>query len=133
MTFIMVSDKSIIKTIEDRILTIRGQRVMIGTDLAMLYGVPAKRLNEQERSNINRFPSDFMFRLTMDEKKELVANCDRLDGLKYSKMLPLAFAEHGAIMAANVMNSTCAVEMSAFVKLRELLSSHKELSRKLAV
>jgi hypothetical protein len=82
-------------------------------------------------------PSDFMFRLTAVEKSEVVANCDHLAGMKYSKNLPYAFTEHGAIMAANVLNSASAVEMSvfvvrAFVKFREVLSTHRELARKLA-
>lgn len=129
--------KFTIKNIEDKILQIRGQRVMIDADLAVLYGVTTKRLNEQVKRNINRFPSDFMFRLSSGEKSEVVAICDHLAGLKFSKTLPYAFTEHGAIMAANVLNSARAVEMSvfvvrAFVKIREVLSTHSVLSRKLA-
>jgi|SRR5208337_167613 len=125
-----------IKTIESLILHIRGLRVMIDADLAELYGVTTKRLNEQVKRNINRFPSDFMFRLSVDEKHEVVANCDHLAGLKFAKTLPFAFTEHGAIMVANVLNSARAVEMSvfvvrAFVKIREVLSTHKELAKKL--
>jgi hypothetical protein len=71
-------------SIENRILHIRGLRVMIDTDLAELYGVTTKRLNEQVKRNIARFPPDFMFRLTENEKEEVVANCDHLDGLKFS-------------------------------------------------
>ena len=123
--------------IEERILLIRGLRVMLDTDLAELYGVPTKRLNEQVKRNMVRFPSDFMFRLTINEKTEVVANCDHLAGLKYSKSLPYAFTEHGTIMAANVLNSARAVEMSVFivrtfVKLRETLSTTKALAGKLA-
>ena len=101
--------KDIIKAIENRILIIRGTRVMVDADLAELYGVPTKRLNEQVKRNINRFPSDFMFQLSSNEKGEVVANCDHLEGLKYSKSLPYAFTEHGAIMAANVLNSKQAI------------------------
>ena len=101
--------------IESRILHIRGLRVMIDADLAELYGVTTRRLNEQVKRNIKRFPPDFVFRLSSDEKAEVVAICDHLAGLKFSKTLPYAFTEHGAIMAANVLNSARAVEMSVFV------------------
>ena len=107
----MIDKQLTIKNIENRILFIRGQRVMIDADLADLYGVATKRLNEQVKRNMNRYPSDFTYRLTSEEKTEVVANCDHLTGLKYSKTLPYAFTEHGAIMAANVLNSTRAVEM----------------------
>lgn len=122
--------------IENRILMIRGQKVMIDADLATLYGVPTKRLNEQVKRNAERFPADFMFQLTPDEKVEVVANCDHLAKLKFSKALPFAFTEHGAIQAANVLNSAQAVEMGvyvvrAFVRLREVLSSSRELAAKL--
>jgi hypothetical protein len=124
------------ESIEAKILLIRGQKVMLDADLAELYGVETKRLNEQVRRNSERFPEDFMFRLTADEKAEVVANCDHLAKLKYSPSLPYAFTEHGTIMAANVINSPRAVEISvhvvrAFVHLRELVSTHKELSHKL--
>jgi hypothetical protein len=78
-----------------RIMTIRGQKVMIDADLAELYDVPTKRLNEQVRRNAARFPLDFMFQLTQLEKTEVVANCDHLAKLKFSKSLPFAFTEHG--------------------------------------
>jgi len=122
--------------IESRILMIRGQKVMIDADLATLYGVPTKRLNEQVKRNAERFPADFMFQLTPAEKAEVVANCDHLAKLKFSKALPFAFTEHGAIQAANVLNSTQAIEMGvyvvrAFVRLREVLSSSRELAAKL--
>ncbi len=125
-----------IKQIESLILIIRGQRIMLDAELAKLYGVPTKRLNEQAKRNRERFPEDFMFQLSMQEKAEVVAICDYLDRLKFSPVLPYAFTEHGAIMAANVLNSERAVEMSvyvvrAFVKLREMLATQKEMSRKL--
>lgn len=122
--------------IETRILLIRGQKVMIDSDLANLYGVTTKRLNEQVKRNKERFPLDFMFQLTNEEKLEAVAICDHLKNLKYSSVMPFAFTEHGAIMLASVLNSPRAVEASiyvvrAFVRLREILDSHKDLAQKL--
>ena len=125
------------ETIERRILLIRGEKVILDSDLAALYGVKTKRLNEQVRRNSDRFPRDFLFQLTPEEAIEVVANCDHLGNLKYSKTLPNVFTEHGAIMAASVLNTPRAVEMSvfvvrAFVRLRNLLATHKELAEKLA-
>ncbi|ELX09324.1 hypothetical protein Jab_2c13890 [Janthinobacterium sp. HH01] len=122
--------------IESRILLIRGQKVMIDIDLAELYGVPTKRLNEQVKRNQERFPADFMFQLTATEKQEVVANCDHLAKLKFSKSLPYAFTEHGAIQAANVLASPQAIEtgvyvVRVFVHLRELVTSNKELALRL--
>ncbi len=124
--------------IERAILLIRDQKVILDTDLARLYGVTTKRLNEQVKRNSGRFPSDFMFQLTAEEKAKVVANCDHLSKLKYSPVLPYAFTEHGAIMAASVLNTPKAIEVSvyvvrAFVRIREYLATHKELARKLAV
>ena len=126
-----------VERVERTILTIRGRKVMIDADLAKLYGVTTKRLNEQIRRNRDRFPNDFMFQLTAREKNEVVANCDHLSQLKFSTVFPYAFTEHGAIMAASVLNTRRAIEASifvvrAFVKLRELLTTHKELAQKLA-
>ncbi len=123
--------------IERAILLIRGHKVMVGTDLARLYGVTTKRLNEQVKRNRTRFPADFMFQLTSKEKAEVVANCDHLTKLKFSPAKPFAFTEHGALMVASVLNSTRATEVSiyvvrAFVKLREMLGAHRELARKLS-
>lgn len=103
---------------------------------AEIFGVKTKRLNEQVKRNINRFPKDFMFQLTTKEKQELVANCDHLEKLKLSVTNPYAFTEHGTIMLANVLNTPTAVETSvliviAFVKLRLLLSTHKDLEQKI--
>jgi hypothetical protein len=89
-----------VEVIEQRILLIRGQRVMLDADLAGLYGTTTKRLNEQVKRNRGRFPEDFMFQLTKKEKAEVVANCDHLARLKFSPVLPNAFTEHGAIMVA---------------------------------
>lgn len=122
--------------IAQRILVLRGQRVLLDTDLAVLYGVPTKALNQAVRRNKFRFPGDFCFRISEIEKSEVVTICDHLPRLKFSRTMPLAFTEHGAIMAAMVLNSPRAVEMSvyvvrAFVKLREVLASSTELARKL--
>ena len=123
--------------IEQRTLLIRGQRVMLDADLAMLYGVPTRVLNQAVRRNLKRFPQDFMFKLTQPEKDQVITICDHLKNLKYAKALPNAFTEHGAIMVASVLNTERAVQISvfvvrAFVKLREMLSTHKELAHKLA-
>ena len=127
-----------VEVIEQRILLIRGQRVMLDADLAGLYGTTTKRLNEQVKRNRGRFPEDFMFQLTKKEKAEVVAICDHLAKLKFSPVLPNAFTEHGAIMVASVLNTKRAIQVSvfvvrAFVKLREMLSTDKELAHKLAM
>jgi len=125
------------RPIESRILLIRGEKVLIDADLAELYGVSTKRLNEQLKRNRSRFPDDFVFQLSKSEKEEVVANCDHLANLKFSNTLPHAFTEHGAIMAATVLNSDAAVEMSvfvvrAFVHLRQAALQSEKLSRKLS-
>jgi len=119
------------------ILLLRGQRVMIDHDLAKLYKVQTKVLNQAVKRNEKRFPPDFMFQLTPQEKAEVVTNCDHLKILKFSPVLPYAFTEHGALMLANILNSAEAVEMSlliirAFIRLREILSTNKALAHKLA-
>ena len=88
--------------VENMILLIRGQKVMLDADLAELYGVPTKRLNEQVKRNAERFPDDFMFVLTAEEKAEVVAKCDHLKRLRFSPTKPFAFTEHGALMLASV-------------------------------
>lgn len=110
---------------------------MLDRDLASLYGVTTRRLNEQVRRNPRKFPDDFRFQLLPAEKSEVVAKCDHLRSLKYSPGLPSAFTEHGAIQAANVLNSDTATEMSvqvvrAFVRLRRLMVDHRALAAKLA-
>lgn len=122
--------------IDRAILLIRGQKVMLDADLSIMYGVKTSRLNEQVKRNIDRFPQDFMFQLNDEEKTEVIANCDHLEKLKFSRTNPYAFTEHGAIMLASVLNTPTAVHTSvlivrAFVKLREWLSTHSELARKL--
>jgi hypothetical protein len=86
-----------VERIQRLIFLIRGKKVMLDADLAQLYGVSTKRLNEQVKRNRDRFPGDFMFQLTAKEKREVVANCDHLSRLKFSPALPYAFTEHGAI------------------------------------
>jgi hypothetical protein len=108
----------------------------LDADLAELYGVTTKRLNEQVKRNRARFPEDFMFKLASDEKAEVVANCDHLAKLRFSPNLPYAFTEHGALMVASVLNTPRAIEVSLFVvrtfiRLRQLLSTQAELARKL--
>jgi hypothetical protein len=122
--------------LEQRIMIVRGQRVMIDADLAELYGVPTKALNQAIKRNSKRFPADFMFQLSSEEKQEVVTNCDHLNRLKFSKTLPYAFTEHGAIQAANVLASPQADEVAvyvvrAFVRLREVLATNRELAAKL--
>ena len=122
--------------IERLILLIREQKVMLDADLAELYGVPTKALNQAVKRNQERFPPDFMFQLTRQEKAEVVTNCDHLQRLKFSPTLPHVFTEHGAIMLANVLNSHVAVQVSiqivrAFIKLREAVVSHKDLALRL--
>lgn len=94
-----------IERIDQRILLIRGHRVMIDADLAALYGVSTKAMNQAVKRNAERFPPDFAFRLTGREKAEVVTHCDHLAKLRYSPVHPYVFTEHGAIMAANVLNS----------------------------
>ena len=123
-------------TIQQRILLVRQEKVIIDADLAEFYGVATKALNQAVRRNKDRFPADFVFRLTGDEKSEVVTICDHLSKLKYSPSLPYAFTEHGAIMAAAVLNSTRAVQVSvfivrAFVALRDAISQHKEMSERM--
>jgi phage regulator Rha-like protein len=123
--------------IERTILSIRGQRVMLDSDLAEMFNVTTKALNQAIKRNAERFPTPFMFRLTAAEKYEVVTNCDHLAKLKFSRSNPLAFTEHGVLMAATVLNSPRAVQMSVaiiqtFVRLRELLASNAALARKLA-
>ena len=130
----------ILKDVGSLIITIRNQKVIVDRDLAEIYGVETRRLNEQVRRNPERFPEDFVFRLTKEEADYWLGSRSQIAILKRGrniKYLPYAFTEHGAIMAANVLNSPQAVRMGvfvvrAFIKLREMLSTHKELAQKLA-
>ena len=114
--------------IMNKILIIRGIKVMIDSDLAELYGVTTKRLNEQVRRNTKRFPEQ--------EKQEVVANCDHLKRLKFSPNLPYVFTEHGAVMLASVLNSDRAIIVNiqivrVFTRMRQLIETHTEILRKL--
>lgn len=122
--------------VEPLILQVREHRVILDRDLASLYGTTTKKLNQAVRRNRERFPEDFLFQLTKQERASVVATFPHLNRLKHATTLPFAFTEHGAIMAASVLNSPRAVEASifvvrAFVKLRQLLTTHKELAHKL--
>ena len=119
-------------TIKSKILVIRGQQVMIDRDLAQIYGVETKRLNEQVKRNIERFPAEFCFQLSVTEKDELVANCDRFNSLKHSTSAPYAFTEHGVAMLAAVLKSETAVKASiqivkAFVAMRHFLQTNAQV------
>src|SRR5262245_10590486 len=121
----------------DRTITIvRGQTVLLDVDLAALYGVTTKALNQAVKRNAARFPPDFRFQLTSAERREVVTNCDHLRPLKFSYARPWAYTEHGALMAASVLNSVRAVQMSvfvirAFVRLRDVGRSHVPLAAKI--
>jgi hypothetical protein len=110
---------------------------MLDADLAALYDVPTKALNQAVKRNPKRFPVDFMFQLTLEEKMELVTKCDRFKKLKHSIVLPRAFTEQGVAMLSTVLNSDRAIEvniaiMRVFVRLRQMLATHKDLAAKLA-
>ncbi|MBU2787245.1 ORF6N domain-containing protein [Acidithiobacillus thiooxidans] len=133
-----VSESSLnIETLSQRIYSIRSLNVILDADLAELYGVTTKRLNEQVKRNLDRFPPDFMFQLDDEEhailRSQIATSNTGRGGRRY---LPYAFTEHGAIMAATVLNSAKAIEMSVFVvrtfvHLRRMLMAHKELAEKL--
>ena len=127
-----------VSSIESKIYTIRGQRVMLDSDLAQLYGVETRALIQATKRNIDRFPEDFMFRLCADEydslRSQSVTSKKGQGGRRY---LPYAYTEHGTVMLASVLNSQRAIETSifvvrAFVRMREILSVHKEFARKLS-
>lgn len=128
---------TITRAVESRILFLRHQRVLLDKDIAELYGVPVKRLNEQVKRNRERFPSDFMFKISRKEhdglRSQIATSKEKRGGRRY---LPYAFTEHGAIMAATVLNSERAVQMSvfvvrAFVRLREMLATNRRLAGKI--
>ena len=125
-----------VENITNKILFLRNEKVLLDLDLAALYGVSTKALNQAVKRNARRFPSDFMFRLTKKEKTELVTNCDRFKTLKHSSVSPRAFTEQGVAMLSSVLKSHRAIEvniaiMRAFVHLRKMIVSHKELAKKL--
>ena len=122
----------------DRILFLRGQRVVLDQDLAVVFGVSTKRLNEQIRRNLERFPEDFLFQLSDQEvsnlRSQFATSSSSYGGRRYK---PYAFTEHGAVMAANVLNSPIAIRASvvvvrAFIKLREAFTDQEDLKRRLA-
>ncbi len=129
--------KELIKTsIKDKIHTVRGMQIILDRDLAEMYEVDTKRLNEQVKRNIKRFPKEFMFQLTENEKKELVAICDHLNPLKFSTQLPYAFTEQGVAMLSGILRSKKAIEvsiniMNAFVSMRKFISKNAELFMRL--
>jgi len=120
------------EVIIDRIIVLRDKKVMIDRDLAVLYGVTTRRLNEQVKRNSKRFPDDFMFQVTAEEKDMLILMFDHLDSLKYSPVLPYVFTEHGAVMLASVLNSDQAIAVNiqivrVFTRIREMLADNTEL------
>ena len=131
----MSSDLLPLEAITQRILVLRGQKVLLDADLAALYGVETRRLNEQVRRNLDKYPEDFIFEVTNEEVANLKSHF-ATSSWGGRRKLPLAFTEHGAIMAATVLKSPRAVEVSvyvvrAFVRLRELVVSNKELALRL--
>ena len=128
MNDLAIQELSNSDVIRSRIFTIRGVQVMLDRDLAELYGVATKRLNEQVKRNVERFPSTFMFQLSLSEMRKLVANCDRFKSMKHSSVPMTAFTEHGIIMLASVLKSAVAIEASiriteTFVAMRKALAS----------
>jgi hypothetical protein len=125
-----------LEPIDSLILTIRGSKVLIDADLATIYGVKTRALNQAVKRNSERFPKDFIFQLSAKEKSEVITNCDHLAQLKFAKSLPFAFTEHGALMAATVLNSPQAVAMSvyvvrAFIQMRDQLAANREILKRL--
>ncbi|MEI6595320.1 MAG: ORF6N domain-containing protein [Bacteroidota bacterium] len=118
------------------IFIFRGRKVMIDTDLAMLYDVPTKALKQQVKRNLKRFPEDFMFELNSNEKNELVANCDRLSNLKHSSVSPMAFTEQGVAMLSSILRSEKAIQinieiMRAFATYRAILRESDSLRKEI--
>ena len=128
-----------VENISSLIRTIRGQKIILDTDLACIFGVPTFRFNEAVKRNRQRFPDDFLFQLTAEEFQSLTSQIAMLKKGRgqHRKFLPYAFTERGAVMAANVLNSPEAIRMSifvvrAFIEMRELLGGTKELAKQLA-
>jgi len=114
------------------ILSFRGYKVMVDSDLAALYETETKVLKQQVKRNIDRFPGDFMFQLTKEEKQQLVTNCDRLQNLKHSSALPMVFTEQGVAMLSSVLRSKKAISinieiMRAFARYRAMLIANEDL------
>jgi hypothetical protein len=124
------------KEISQQILVVRGKQVLLDHDLAHIYGVSIKRLNEQVKRNIDRFPIDFRFQVTPDEYHALRSHFATLKRGQHRKYLPYVFTEHGALQLASVLKSPIATQVSlsvvrAFVRLREMISSHKDIMIKI--
>lgn len=120
------------EVIIDKIILIRNKKVMTDRDLAELYGVTTKRLNEQVKRNLKRFPADFMFQVTADEKEQLILTFEHLNSLKFSPVLPYVFTEHGAVMLASVLNSEQAILVNiqiirVFTQIRQVLADNTEV------
>jgi hypothetical protein len=132
----MSRDISATSQVESLILSIRGRRVILDSDLAQLYGVSTARLNEQVKRNSDRFPADFAFSLSQQEFTRLISQIATSKGRGGRRKLPTVFTEHGAIMAANVLNSSRAIDVSvfvvrAFVRLREMAVANQEVAKRL--
>ena len=132
------NDEVVVTTpVESRIMSIRGKQIMIDRDLAELYGVETKRLNEAVKRNIERFPERFRFQLTKEEMTELVANCDRFNSLKHSTVRSYAFTEQGVAMLSTVLRSETAIRVSirimdAFVAMRRFIVTNAEVFQRLS-
>ena len=124
--------------VESRIMSIRGKQIMIDRDLAELYGVETKRLNEAVKRNLERFPERFRFQLTKEEMAELVANCDRFNSLKHSTVHSYAFTEQGVAMLSTILRSETAIQVSirimdAFVAMRHFMTTNAEVFQRLSI
>ena len=131
-----MSDLVPMERIENKIITLRDRKVILAPDLAELYDVETRVLNQAVKRNIERFPSHFMFQLSIEEKQEVVTNCDHLRKLKYSPVSPYAFTEHGALMSANILNSLGAIQMSiliveTFINLRIMIQKDELVKARL--
>ena len=125
-----------LERISSKIYFIRNEKVLIDSDLAELYGVETRTLKQAVKRNVERFPEDFMFKLTKAEWNQLITNCDNLGNRKFSPTTPIAFTEQGVAMLSSVLNSERAIKvniaiMRAFVKMREYLQSNEKLAHKL--
>lgn len=129
------------KEVDGKIFVVRGQRIMVDSDLAEIYGVEIRALKQAVRRNRHRFPDDFLFELTLEETRQIeslrsqIVTLDESKQGKYSKYRAFAFTEHGAVMLASVLNSPTAVEASiivvrAFIKMRSILALHKDLAKR---
>ena len=137
----MVQNEIIVKvssevSAENKIFTIRGMQVIVDRDLAELYGIETKRLNQQANRNVKRFPPSFRFKLSVEEKDELVANCNRFETMKHSSSLPYVFTEQGVAMLSAVLHTPKAVDISvkimdAFVAMRRFLASNAQVFQRL--